>query len=230
MSKSWVAKQPVAAKSINVRTDLLHAVAKWAHGDASRAIGAVAFRDNEIVATDGHRLVIVPCETNGHAFGVYRSHLLAAVAAQNSLARDGIDPRVGHDIVEVEDHMVGPYLTVADGPFGDRVVDLWPVDGHVQIDLGAVRVIASKIDISQYPDVRSVLKHGDDSSTPDGYLLDARFLAAIEEVNTAHANYQSGVRVVKWGRLIGGVRDPLVLKSETGVTFVVMPQRDKADL
>lgn len=206
-----------------VPTCLLAAVAKWAHGDPGRTIGCVAFQPGRMVATDGHRLVIVPHETHGQSFGVQRAHLLAAVAAQNSLARDGIDPQVGHDLVDDDGD-----ITLADGPHGDRTIDLMPVaSGPIAIGIGDVTMHVPRGDISMYPTVDAVVVAEADCNGPPDYMLDARFLAAVEEVNTAHANYRSGVRFTKWGSLgADGIRGPLTLTSATGVTFVIMPQRE----
>jgi hypothetical protein len=71
---------------IEVPTGELEAVAKWTSHDANRPhLHMVLFANNEYVATDGHRLVRVPCETHGLALGVDRGHLLAAVDAQRAM-------------------------------------------------------------------------------------------------------------------------------------------------
>lgn len=207
---------------IKIRTDLLAAIARWAHTNPDSKLGAVAFRpDNTIVGTDGHRLVIVPHETRGLSFGVTRAHLLAAVAAQDALKRDGVDPDVGHDLVDHPDDAV-----LADGPRSDREIEIWTDGDRAYFDIGALVVRAPSINLGQYPDVETALV-GDSAGTPDGYLLDARYLAAIEEVNTASTNYQGGVRVTQWSQLRGEVRGPIVLENAAGVRFAIMPQRDK---
>lgn len=211
-------------KKISIRTDLLAAVARWTHADPTRSIGVVAFRsDNTIVATDAHRMVIVPHETHGLSFGVTRAHLLAAVAAQNVLQRDGMEPNVGHDVVERPDGDI----VLADGPHGDREVRIWIDANRVYLDIGALVVRAPLVDIRQYPDVEKAIV-GDSAGTPNGYLLDARYLAAIAEVNMASASYADGVRVVRWSALdANGGRGPVVLENVNGVKFAIMPQRDK---
>lgn len=210
---------------ISIRTDLLAAIAKWARRDGAGHLGAVVFRtNNTIVATDGHRLVIVPHETHGLSFGVARSHLLAAISAQSVLVRDGIDPHVGHDVIDDGDD-----VKLADGPYGDRRIDLSLLDAtRVLIDIGTIAIRAPRVDLKKYPDVERSLV-GDNSGTPDGYLLDARYLAAIEEVNTASSGYASGVRVVQWSQLVGEVRGPVVMENAVGVRFAIMPQRDKGE-
>jgi hypothetical protein len=218
--------QPTTASAlITVRTDLLGAVARWAGHEADRPIGGVAFRDGTITATDGHRLVVVPHETHGMRFCVTRNHLLAAIAAQDLLARESIDPKVGYDVVDTG---TGD-IALADGPYGDREIRLAVVGATVLIGIGALEIQAPLLDEARYPaadQVAKIIDSGDDSPSPDGYLLDARYLAAIEEVNTATTNYQSGIRVVRWSRLDGAVRGPLVLENRVGVKFVIMPQRD----
>ena len=74
-----------ANPGILMRTDVLVAVAKWASPDVSRPhLNLVTFRKNKCVATDGHRMVSVPCETYNYAFGVRARDLIAAAAAQRS--------------------------------------------------------------------------------------------------------------------------------------------------
>lgn len=209
---------------ITIRTDILAAIAKWASADTTRPIGAVAFRaDDTIVATDGHRLVLVPHETHGLSFGIERAHLLAAVAAQDSIARDDREPRVGHDVIERPDGE----MTLADGAHGDREVTLWSDAGRVYIDIDGLVIRASCVDLKEYPPIEQIFSGSDNAGTPDGYLLDARYLAAISEVNMATASYSDGVRVTQWSRLdADGKRGPIVLENSVGVRFAIMPQRD----
>lgn len=210
-----------------VRTDLLAAVAKWAHADPARPIGAVLFRDNRIIATDGHRLVIVPHELEGEAFGVARYHLRAAIAAQNALTREPIDPQVGYDVKDVGD------VVLADGPYGDREITLTTKEGRVYLEIAdgvAIRVPAH--DVSTYADQKrldSLISGGSDTGTPDGYLLNPEYLADVSEVSTASATYRDGVWVTRWSRLDKkGGRSPLVMRNKNGVLFAIMPMREES--
>jgi hypothetical protein len=212
---------------IKVRTDLLAAVANWAHADPDRPIGAVVFRDGHIVATDGRRLVLVPHELEGEPFGVARFHLRAAIAAQNTLTREPIDPQVGHDVIDT-----GSDVTLADGQYDNREIALNAKDGRVYLEITedvAIRVPAHGI--TSYPTAKalqSVLDQGDSKCTPDGYRLDAGLLEGLAEINTASASFRDGIHVVRWSRLErDGSRSPLVLRNVNGVRFAIMPQRDE---
>src|SRR5215470_10947248 len=71
---------------ITVPTNVLEAVAKWAGTDETRShLHQVLFTKDVMVALDGHRMVIVPCETFGLTIGIDRKYLLAAVAAQRMM-------------------------------------------------------------------------------------------------------------------------------------------------
>lgn len=212
------------SSKITIETNLLAAIAKWAYTYSDRTIHAVAFRpDDTIVATDGHRLVLVPHPTHGLSFGVARAHLLAAVAAQDAVARDGVEPQIAHDL-EVMD---GGDVTVSDGPRGGRVIDLMPKDDRVVLGLGDLALRVPLVDIAGYPPIDQVFA-GDSAGTPDGYLLDARYLAAISEVNMASAGFKLGVRVTTWGRVDKkGRRSAIVLEGATGIRFAIMPHLDK---
>lgn len=208
---------------ITIGTSLLAAIAKWAYTDTDRIVNAVAFRpDNTIVATDGHRLVMVPHPTHGLSFGVARSHLLSAIAAQDMIARDGNDPPLAHDLEATDGDSFLAYE-----PRAGRVADLTPTKDRVIINLGEVALRAPIVDIAEYPPISKVFT-GDSTGTPDGYLLDARYLAAISEVNAASAGRCAGVRVTMWGRIDdNGRRSAVVLEGATGIRFVIMPHLDK---
>lgn len=212
--------------SITVATNLLAAIATWAYTDNShpKNIHAVAFRaDGTIMATDGSRCVVVPHETHGLAFGVARPHLLAAVAAQNALARDGVDPPIDHDLV------VSPLgdAELTDGPYGSRTIELRPNGKHVTINIGLIVITVPRVNVDIYPTTDQIFT-GNNKGSPDGYLIDARYLTAIETINTATAGYRHGVRVTHWGSIDkAGKRSALVLEGATGVKFAIMPHVDK---
>lgn len=212
---------------LTIATNLLAAIAKWASTDESKPhLCCVAFRsDNTIVATDAHRLVVVPHETHGHGFLLDRKVILAAIAAQNIIARDGTDPPIDHDLAATPN---GDVVELTDGPYGERTIELTPDGVHVLMSLGSLALRASVLDIAMYPPIDRVLKIGSNKGSPDDYLLDARYLAAIVEVNNATAGYSKVVRVTHWGRLLkNGTRSALLLEGATGVRFVIMPHIDK---
>ena len=66
---------------IVIKTELLDAIARFAYPYQDRAISRVAFRNEQIIATDGHRIVIADFKLHGQSFAIERRHLLAAVAA-----------------------------------------------------------------------------------------------------------------------------------------------------
>lgn len=214
------------ADSVQVSTNLIAAVAMWASTDAAHKCGVVFFGGDRIIATDGHRLVVVPHATHGHTFGVVRAHLLAAVAAQDVLSRDGIDPPVNHDLVLLRDGDMG----LADGPRGDRVIKLVPDDNMIAIDIGAPVITVPRIDVSSYPiaGVDDVFKGAKPKGDPDGYVLDIRYLSAITAINNATAGFTDVVRVTGWSRIDKrGARTALVLEGATGARFAIMPHLDK---
>jgi hypothetical protein len=212
---------------IEVSTNLIAALATWARTDAADIVGVVHFGGDRITATDGHRCVVVPHPTHGHTFGVVRAHLIAAVAAQNVLARDGIDPPIGYDLVQIAIGKVG----LADGPCGDRTIKLAPDDhDRIAIDIGGPVVAVPRRDVSKYPSrdrIDALFTGPRDVATPDGYVIDVRYLAAITAINNATAGYSDGVRVTHWtSRNKDGKRGALILEGETGVRFAIMPHID----
>lgn len=186
------------AKNITIPTRELAAVAKWAHEDPGKtSINTLLFARGEYVATDGHRLVRVPCETNGLAFAVDRSHLLAACAAQGAI-RD-------MDQITLE-------------PDGKA---------HVKLGIAfGVSLLVPFRDPAAHPEIESieqVMPTKKDLPSLDGYILDPRYLAAIAEVNAANApNSTRGVKVVAWS---GDRLGAMLLENCNGVRFVVMPMR-----
>jgi hypothetical protein len=211
--------------TITVPTRLLAAVTKWAHRDAERPTGCVAFRPGtpgtgSIVATDGYRLVVVPWLIPGdRPFGVERAHLLAAIAAQDSYDDD----------------------ECSFGPDGERRIDIGP--NASVVDVIIIKHSAAKHNVvvrvplrvlDKYPAIDQVFRpvsNHEQTPTPDGYLLDARFLAAVEEVNTASLRWstaaKNGVRVVQWGRVDpDGSRPAVILQNIHGVKFAIMPLRE----
>lgn len=79
-------KSPIGPVEISIATSLLEAVAHWAapESDNRPHLSQLVFRDGEVVATDGHRLVRVPIETHGLAIGLRRQDAITAVAAQDA--------------------------------------------------------------------------------------------------------------------------------------------------
>jgi hypothetical protein len=156
---------------IRIPTNLLAAVAKWASTDESRPhLCMVLFTKGEYVACDGHRLVRVPLEYDGPAFGVDRRHLLAAVTAQREL-------RGGREIeIKLDDARV--VLTIAEG----------------------VRMAVPTRDASKYPPYEQVMPAGKPDKLPEPYGFNPKYLAAIYEVDQAsRPDSTNGVKIAAWG-------------------------------
>lgn len=215
--------------SFSISTDVIASVAKWAHGDPDNRVHVVAFRDGRMEATDGHRLVSVPVISLGKVrpFGVDRAHLIAACAAQTAIQRDDMEPRVDHDLAEI-----GGILTPADGPYGDRELRFTLDKETVVIcvepagrqSTATLRVPARGL--SKFPaasDFASILREETKSKPVTGYVLQPRYLAAIDEVNTATGCRGSGVRCVAWGDPPPAGRDPIVFMNEAEARFAIMP-------
>jgi hypothetical protein len=176
----------------------LGAVAKWAYKESDRpTIHMVLFRNDEYVATDGHRMVRVPCKTHGFAFGVDRTHLLACVAAQRAIP--------------------GTVITLE--PNGDTHV-------RIEISPG-LNLLAPRRDPDTYPPIEGAMPKIQTVSSPDGYCLNPNFLADIAEVDAANSPGNPGIQVLSWsptdadGMKIGA----MLLRNRNGVRFLIMPMR-----
>lgn len=185
---------------IVIGTALLEAVAKWTHDELDRPnINQVMFRDDHVIATDGHRLVSVPIETHGLEIGVSRWDVMAAVAAQRALepsadqirvevVTNGKYPRLLLRLSDGDTPMI--VTTPASGEFPTR----GQVSGLMLIDRGTTR-----------PEVFNPCFH-----------------AAIHEVASILGLDNCGVRVVGWDGALG----PNHYEGPLGSHFVVMPMRD----
>ncbi len=192
-------------KAIAVPVAELEAVSKWA-GTASNSphLHIVAFRDGEYTACDGHRLVRVPCVTQGHSFGIERSHVATAIAAHRAQ---------GH---------------------GRREIDLRPLSEQwIAVHIGpgsdpsSLRFVVPRRKLDKYPTTEALdnLMSGV-RQTPslEGHAFDPKYLAAIAEVHAADYNAAENhsVKVVAWAAdRCGGV----LFRSGKGVRFLVMPVR-----
>lgn len=194
------------AAVISVSTKVLEAVAQWTSADKTRLhLHQVFFSKGAMVAADGHRMVIVPCETFGLTVGINRQYLLAAVAAQRSLG----DSRI----------------TIAR-------VDTDPSLLRLGLDHSAAKisVIVPAADTDKFPPYEQVVRDSERtrSESPAGYAINPRYLAAIAEVNEATcdadgiASSDRGVKVTAWSEDRLGA---MVFVNQVGVKFLVMPMR-----
>jgi hypothetical protein len=162
----------------------------------------VLFEKGRAIATDGHRLVMLPCPTNGKALLVDSRYLSAAIAAQREM-----HPPRPHEI------------TIA------------PVDaGTVTIGIATgVSLVVPFRNPGQFPPYEQVVPKVDPKAvSPDGIYFDPRYLAAIAEVNDAIApDSKRGVRAIAWPRADknGELLDSMMFEGHNGALFVIMPMR-----
>jgi len=199
--------------AIRIRRGLLGAVAKWA-SPTHPQLSTVVFRGNKMFATDGHRMVIVPTTFSSKAlFGVSRSDIFAAVAAQEALAKEFPSERIES-------------ISIAWDPPNDKS------EGKVEFHLrpgGGVMTVSAR-GLSKYPDVETAFKAfpRDGTQSPVGYLIDVAYLSAVTEVVEQNLEPLRAVRVTGCGAKFGdlGERPPLLLESGGGISFSIMPLRD----
>ncbi len=195
--------------SITIATDLLAAVAKWAGTDESPAhLELVVFRNDEVVACDGHRMVRVPLRTHGLELAVHRTHLLAAVAAQKELS----------------------HVTLRDGDSNRAVALAVDSAGRLSINLGLIIMSVPAGALATYPpiDQATPTPQSEQPPSPDGYVFNPQYLSAIDEVNRAMGDGPYGVKCVAWSSPQGsrGMRTAMRFDNRSGARFVVMPMTD----
>lgn len=182
----------------SVRTRLLAAVAKWAYQDDDRPhLARVLFDGQHMVGCDGHRLVVVPCETGASPFTVERADCAALAAAQRELTKST--------------HGDLTFLTVS--------------EGKAAISLGDARaavLIVQADDAKNYPPWEQLLKGTTaETATPPERVFEPRYLAAIDEVLQAvDGGCQRSVVVKAWTAELG----PMLFEG-AGIRFLIMPKR-----
>jgi hypothetical protein len=207
------------AQGVTMRTAELVAIAKWASSDKERThLNMVVFRNEECIACDGHRMVRVPCPTNGAAFGVHHQHIATAAAAQRAGAYDG-----DRSLVLVPHPTAKPWPNIA----------IWV--GPVDVP-GSVRLMVPLRDLAEYPSHASIEKLlqrcEPGSGSIAGHAFNPRFLADLEEVHAAtidgwidgwgDGRDREAVTIESWAAT--GV-EPVVFRNARGVRFLVMPMR-----
>lgn len=203
--------------SIIIKTDLLAAVAGWAYAaDKTRAhLSTVLFKDDEMIACDGHRLVRVKCDCNGLVLLVKREHVMSAVKVQAVTGPGGASVCTRYD---------GPavVLTRSDDSKGGITVS---------INCGHLVVSGKSIDPSEYPPFNQVMPKVTPKQppSPDGYAFDPKYLGAIHEVTKTMGDEDARfVKCVAWSSVDKqGIRDAMLFESCNGdAQFVVMPARE----
>jgi hypothetical protein len=158
---------------ITIKTKLLAAIARWAinYDEQRPHLHMVLFTKREIVACDGRRLVRVPIEYACAPFGVDRDHLLAAVAAQQSIGN--------RREISIQR---GTGSTVA-----------------IEIGNGVILTVPIR-DPATFPPYEKIMPKRDPVLNPAGYGFQPEYLAGIHEVNREIAVGEiHGVRVTAWG-------------------------------
>lgn len=188
-------------KPIVVSSNQVAAVAKWASVDETRPhLQMVCFANDEYIATDGYRMVRVPCRTHGLAFGVDAMHLIAAVAAQKALCSLPASPFPSTEL-KMTRHLDGANYKV-----------------RVEIRSDTWLTVPER-DSKSYPPVDRVAPKGKSGQAPPAvYSVNPAYYAAVAEV-LADESLDLGVDVTAWGDEL----DPLVLTSGRGIRFIIMP-------
>jgi hypothetical protein len=211
---------------ISVPTRVLEAVAKWAGTDETRPhLHQVLFSKGVMVAVDGHRMVIVPCETFGLTVGVDREYLLAAVAAQRVMKIE--QPQV-ITIEPTEDPMFVRLglVPTSRGRSSERDAARAEVAKRTAPGL-IVRAAASE----KFPPYEQVVRDSEKKTPfagPEGYGFNLRYIDAIAEVDAATCDADNvpaqsrGVKIISWSSDRLG---PMVFVNEAGVKFLIMPMR-----
>jgi len=195
---------------ISVATNVLEAVAKWAGTDETRThFHQVLFSKGVMVAVDGHRMVIVPCETFGLTIGVDREYLLAAVAAQRVL-----------------------------GTARPHMITIEPTEDPLFVRLGLVPtsrksggLIVRAAESEKFPPYEQVVRDSEAHKPfagPEEYRFNPKYIAAIAEVDAATCDADGlpagsrGVKITSWSTDRLGA---MVFVNQAGAKFLIMPIR-----
>jgi hypothetical protein len=188
---------------ITIKTDLLLAVSRWAYdGDNRPHIRVVLFKGDEMVATDGHRLVRAPVHCTGMTLAVDRDHIAVAAAAQ-ALCNDSA-PR--------------------DDEYRGRAVEISMADDRIAINVGRFVVHGPRGNAGAFPPIEQVMPTERPDRHPDGYGFDPKYLAAIHEVQVA-AGAQPGSQGVKITGWSADGLGAMLFDGHCGIRYVIMPVR-----
>jgi hypothetical protein len=196
-------------KQITISTSLLEAVARWAlpESENSLHLSQIVFRDGEVIAVDGCRLVRVPINTNGLTFGLRRADAFAAVAAQDAMAGRYVgyargSQRPSSKTLRIERRSGGLGIFLGDGARPVMVVE--------------------ETDLRMFPPIEEVMPR-ERRSPPDGIGFNPRYLAGIDEVVSVLTDEPThrSVQVTSHGHPL----DPTLFEGPGGSRFVVMPTK-----
>lgn len=191
-----------------VRTQLLAAVAKWACQDDQRFhISHVLFDGKHMVATDGHRIVAVTCETGVEPFMLHRTDCAMLAAAQREITR-----------------------------FRTADLKIAVVDGKAEVDLDGTRRVIVKAHAKDFPPWDQLFASAKaETPAPASYSFQPQYLAAIDDViQSVTGDTQRAVTVKGWpARESSGYAGPMLFESvvfDDGpggyeMRFLIMPTR-----
>jgi hypothetical protein len=206
----------VDIKQITISTDVLEAVAKWAlpEGESRPYLSQIFFHNDEMIALDAKRAVIVPVKTYGLSVGLWRAHALSAIAAQ--------DAHVAADARITVRRRAARSITIEPTETGHLRLCLL---NHSETPSMLVKACTETMPLDE---LRKIMDGPPLQPTLGVTAFDPSFLAGIDEVTRAIEPQRRGVKVVRWG----GELDPVIFESDlidgmgTGrARFVVMPMR-----
>jgi hypothetical protein len=208
---------------LTLSTALLTAVAKWATPSLDRPhLAQVVIRDKEIFATDGHRLVRVPIDTDLE-IAIYRKHILAAAAAQRSLNFNNFHDDDADDDEPRPRSPRSPSLGISKADGALVRIDL-------DLDAGSMTsmtVTAGHLDLAITRKQLDAAVPAPSLVSPSGHIFNPQYLAAIDEVNAALGGERTGVKCVAWGapNADGEFHGAMTFQGAQGSRFVIMPMR-----
>lgn len=204
-------------QGITMRTAVLVAIARWAGKDDRPHLNVVAFRHDECIACDGHRMVRFPCKTYGYTFGVHHAHLTAAAAAAQSAGGYG-----SHEVVLVPEASAKP-----------PTIAVW-LDPR-----GSFRLTVPFRDLDEYPSQKTIDELMATVTTQPAssfavHVFNPSYLSQLADLHAATIDgwegtpetdakgrdYRTALQIVAWG---SDHRGAVVFKNARGVRFLVMP-------
>lgn len=162
---------------IIIKSELALAICAWTRQEYGHRLNCVMFRNGTYTATDGHHLVVGECQAP-HQAGISSRHIIAAVAAQRVI---GSASDVLH-IDRVEDHP-----GIAEIRFDD-------------VSRSSFLSVPISTDYPSAANIEGAFPPPEPKGTPEGYVLNARFLADMAAIQRAsgHDPRNAAVRVMSW--------------------------------
>jgi hypothetical protein len=237
----------VSRPLVLLETDILAALARFAHRDRGHHLAHVIARDGELVACDGHRLarvpliVAVPLDSdmgwNGNApvrFAIHADHLRAAIAAQDVLHAATEDDKADDDDDDDDDDRdqrprrgrvlaITPH-EVANAPRRRLIIGLdhVPRSELRTEDRYSVDVCDADV-LDRWPtkDGLDAVQREYAGTAPDEMPVDVSFLADAIRLLRALPSVDVSTTRVRWSELTA----PAQIRTESGVRISIMPRR-----